>query len=748
MHTISIPYTITIGKDVIHNKRLGYSVLVRIAYSHLSKSIPEKTIKQTLKSYQQKYNLESLTMENALVEAKAIHQADKEFQKSHQIKQQNRLNHNKKIAEKRNTIKQNIKEIQAKPETDKSVKNILKLKKQLLSLKPKKELQNYHLGHIVFGGKANLLAHQKRVNKFKQQIQFTQLDTQLTSNEIEIKVNELTNLIQQSNQNWKASRLRPLSICGETRKGGNRFFKLSDDLKTCYLTFIRKESGTKAGPSVTDTAELQLAQLNGKWNTLLTELVKLANDDKITLFFRLNKNKLDITYDETVLTKFFQLKQLQTKAKSSDTLSVKKIKSMNPLKRQDNVIDFKHPESFIMTKIDNTKAIGIDLNPEWIGVSVIQFNNNKDLSIDDVKQVKVLDYKLFKIDAKINNKNNEYNKKDMAECLSNIADAVFRLVHFYNIGKIYMEDGLGKLKGGTKSKHLNGSLNYWGRSIFTKILERKARLTQCDSLTVKYHVADKETGELLYRKVKVKVKNEEGKFVDKLDENGQVVTEERPVIKSVIEYKQGIKDLTTPITGLVVEKTRERLTPCVDVEYVWAGYSSIIGNMVDWTFGRETRPVGSEGTRRNGVQPWQVLSKESLSDSLDNTCIVSGLIPDACSAGIEIARRGIVSSFIGKVQLPLFDLRSFIVVKKNVLLQHVEQCYFDESPWWKLSSLLRKIQKETWVKAGFVGYRNSYCSYFVRNRGIVTVKRDESFGLINTKNDPRVKVEPSTRYAG
>jgi hypothetical protein len=741
MHTISIPYTITQGKDVLYNKRLGYSVLVRVAYSHLSKSIPEKTIKQTLKSYQQKYNLESLTMENALVEAKAIHQADKEFQKSHQIKQQNRLNHNKKIAEKRILVKQNIKEIQDKPETDKSVKNILKLKKQLLSLKHKKELQNYNLGHIVFGGKHNLLAHQKRVNKLKQQIQFTQLNTMLTFSEIEIKVNELTDLIHKSKQNWKESRLRPLSICGETRKGGNRFFKLSNDLKTCYLTFIRKESGTKAGPSVTDTAELSLATLNGKWKTLLTELVKLANDDKITLFFRLNKNKLDITYDETVLTKFFQLKQLQTKAKSSDSLKIKKIKTMNPLKRQNetNVISFQHPESFIMTKVDNTKAIGIDLNPEWIGVSVIQFNNNKDLSIDDVKQVKVLEYKLFKIDAEVNNKNNEYNKKDMAECLSTIADSVFKLVHFHNIGKIYLEDGLGKLKGGTKSKHLNGLLNYWGRSIFTKILERKARLTQCDSLTVKYHVVDKETGELLYRKVKVKEKNEEGKWVDKLDENGQVVTEERPIYKSVVEYKQGIKNLTTPIPGLVVEETRERLTPCVNVEYVWAGYSSIIGNMVDWTVGREIV--------RNDMQ---VLSKESDKDSLDNICSMQLgiMIPDACSAGIEIARRGLIKSFMGKVQLPLFDLRSFIVVKKNVLLQHVEQCYFDENGWWKLSSLLRKIQNKDWLKIGLFGYRSSYCSYFVRNRRIVTVKRDESFGLINTENDPRVKVELSTRYAG
>lgn len=93
MHTISIPYTITQGKDVLHNKRLGYSVLVRVAYSHLSKNIPEKIVKQTLKSYQQKYNLESLTLENALVEAKAILQADKEFLKSHQTKQQNRINH-------------------------------------------------------------------------------------------------------------------------------------------------------------------------------------------------------------------------------------------------------------------------------------------------------------------------------------------------------------------------------------------------------------------------------------------------------------------------------------------------------------------------------------------------------------------------------------------------------------------------------------------------------------------------------
>jgi uncharacterized protein YkvS len=677
--------------------------MVRVAYSHLSQSIPEKTIKQTLKSYQLKYNLESLTLENALVEAKSIHQADKEFQKTHQSKQQNRLNHNQKIQNKRKELKQNIKELLEKEQSVLFIKHINKIKKQLSTLKNKKELPNYHLGHIVFGGKSNLLAHQKRVHKLNQQIQFTQNNIELTKEEKENKIKELTNLIQKSKQQWKDSRLRPLSICGETRKGGNRFFKISDDLKTCYLTFSRSSTGGKAGKTITDTAELSLAQLNGKWNHILKELVKLASEDEITLFFRLNHNKLDITYDETILTKSFQIKMLQTKVKQTDSLKVKKLKTMNPLKRE-NIIDFKHPESSIMTKVENNRAIGIDLNPEWIGVSVIEFINNKDLSLHDVNQVQVLDYKLFKIHVKVNNKDNEYNKKAMCECLSGIADEVFKLVRFYNIGKIYLEDGLGNLKGGTKSKHLNGLLNYWGRSIFTRILERKARLTECESLTVKYHVADEETGELKYRKIKVG---------DKF--------EERQVYKTVVEYRQGIQELENPVIGSVVEKEKG-LKSCVSVEYVWAGYSSIIGNMIDW----------------------QVLSKESQSDSLDNTCNTqSGLIPDACSASIEIARRGLIKSFTCKVELPLFDLRNLIVTKKDLL--GLEQLDFCENGWRKLSVMLRQVPKETWRKSGFIGYRNQHHSYFVKGKGVVTGKITEvcfKDGLTDVgKNDSHVRYD-------
>jgi hypothetical protein len=665
--------------------------MVRVAYSHISNSIPEKIIKQTLKSYQIKYNLESLTLENALVEAKAIHQADKEFLKSHQSKQQNRNKYNLKLKEKRFEIKKELIKLyekinKIKPESkeyDDIIKNILKQKKKLKSLKNKKNLKDYHLGHIIFGGKSNLLAHQKRVHKLNQQIQFTQNNIELTQEEKENKIKELTDLIQKSKQKWKESRLRPLSICGETRKGGNRFFKISDDLKTCYLTFSRSSTGGKSGKTITDTAELSLAQLNGKWNHILKELVTLAGQDKITLFFRLNDNKLDITYDETVLTKSFQLNQFSSKVKQIDSLKVKKLKTMNPLKRE-NIIDFKHPESSIMTCVNQNRAIGIDLNPEWIGVSVIQFVNNKDLNLHDVNHVKVLDYKLFKINIKVNNKDSDYSKKAMCECLSEIADSIFKLVRFYSIGKIYMEDGLGNLKGGTKSKHLNGLLNYWGRSIFTRILERKARLTECESLTVKYHIADAETGELKYRKVKVK------------DE-----FEERPVYKTVVEYRQGIQELENPVVGIIVEKKKE-LQSCVSIEYVWSGYSSVIGNMVDW----------------------QVSSKESEKDSLDDTCATQfGLIPDACSASIEIARRGLVKSFTCKVELPLFDLRNLIVTKKDLL--GLEQLDFCENGWRKLSVMLRQVPKETWRKSGFIGYRNQHHSYFVKGKRVVTGKVTE-----------------------
>ena len=291
-------------------------------------------------------------------------------------------------------------------------------------------------GFMIFGGKANLQRRQK-------------------------------GLI--SNTEWKALRQqRSLEITGDATRWGNRHFRLSDDARQCVVTFLKQ--------SVT----LNLPEMNGKHGRLLRAVSQLADACQISVTFSLSRTHLSVTFDEMDLRKLPKGKTLSEikiaeQGKSRRGRKRKNADTHYAAHREKEIIDRPvHPEWRNAIPAIPSRAIGIDLNPQWLGISVVETGPD----LQDLTKVKVLDHVLHRIAVP------HGANQSLTQTMANVASQVISLARAWNVGLVVHEEGLGKLAWSKKTKGADQTLNYWSRNQFISGLQRRCRLAGIQLLPV------------------------------------------------------------------------------------------------------------------------------------------------------------------------------------------------------------------------------------------------------------------------
>ncbi len=290
---------------------------------------------------------------------------------------------------------------------------------------------------IVFGGRKNLLRRQK-------------------------------DLI--SNAEWKALRLRPMTSIGVRDFSGNRHFRLSADGRICTIAILKK-------PVI-----LHLPEMRGAWGQLLRALSLLAPDKEISIQFRIDSTRLHLTFDEMDLRRLAPGETL-TLAKDRDRAASGRrargrsrgatyVAPRPKITAADRPV---HPQWRNPIPAHAGRALGIDLNPNFIGLSVVE-NTGNSLSLRDCR---VLDSHCIRFDLP-----NDASDDLVREVLSRAAGHAVRMARSWNAGLIVVEHGLGKLRSATKNRSLNRLINFWGRSIILASLTRRARLAGLTVTTV------------------------------------------------------------------------------------------------------------------------------------------------------------------------------------------------------------------------------------------------------------------------
>jgi hypothetical protein len=198
-----------------------------------------------------------------------------------------------------------------------------------------------------------------------------------------------------SNEEWKALRMMPLYSIGQANAKGNRRFRMDYPNRT--LTY----------KDATQELQFQIPMLKPNWEIILEEICQKAADSKLALSFSVSDKEVHVTYDETQLECYRQKYQ-------------------------------PYPTN-------KFRYLGIDLNPDRIGVSVYDTRQQDTIHSEQ--------YELTSPDqAKRQNE------------ISHICQSIAKLMKHYHVSRVGMEDLDIKSKNHMKGKRFNRQVNMWIRT--------------------------------------------------------------------------------------------------------------------------------------------------------------------------------------------------------------------------------------------------------------------------------------------
>ena len=230
---------------------------------------------------------------------------------------------------------------------------------------------------------------------------------------------------------FKYRRMFPIGIQGEKLRRGNRLFVF--DLDNQRITYK---------PSKERHVEIRFLPMKKKIAEELAKVQELAEHNKITVSVKMSDKYVWLTYDESLIHDV-RYKALQFK-----------------------------------------RVLGIDMNPNYIGLSVIEFNNNDEFNVLH-KQV----FDLSKLTISAGKASTDSTSKYLTNKLKHetiaIAHEISKLVNVWKCKTVAIEDLSIKPKDHKKGKQLNKLCNNkWERHLFVTKLKMLANLYKFDLVEV------------------------------------------------------------------------------------------------------------------------------------------------------------------------------------------------------------------------------------------------------------------------
>lgn len=222
---------------------------------------------------------------------------------------------------------------------------------------------------------------------------------------------------------FKYRRMFPIGIQGEKLHKGNRLFMF--DLDNQRLTYK---------PSKDRHVEIQFLPMKKKITYELAKVQELAGQNKITVSVRLSDKYVWLTYDESL------------------------------------IYDVRYK------KLGRKKVLGIDMNPNYIGLSVIEFDKNDEFKVLHKQVFDLSNLTISSGKASTDNSSKYLTNKLRHETIA-IAHEISKLVNVWKCNTVAIEDLSIKPNDQKKGKKLNKLCNNkWERQLFVTKLKMLANL--------------------------------------------------------------------------------------------------------------------------------------------------------------------------------------------------------------------------------------------------------------------------------
>jgi IS605 OrfB family transposase len=289
----------------------------------------------------------------------------------------------------------------------------------------------------VFGGRKNLQHLTHLHNQYNKLISY--LSSSVDETEIlhlETELTELFDRITKQKEKYTNQRLRSFFIIGEKNYRGNRFFDFSK-LNEGLLVYKPKH-GTKVNLTIS-------VPKNKKW--LINKLVELSQTKSISLSLFVSNKTVSISYDDEKLygwkldetEKKQQIKEIKQKYndKEVQTTLIKTVCHQHHIKER---------ELRLTNKIEG-RCISIDMNPSYLGVSILE----RDFDNEDIEHgkhaVKVIhkfcyDLSFFtkKLPQEATKEERLYHKNKQQYEIKEMTIQLFNVANHYKCSSFVMED--------------------------------------------------------------------------------------------------------------------------------------------------------------------------------------------------------------------------------------------------------------------------------------------------------------------
>ena len=228
---------------------------------------------------------------------------------------------------------------------------------------------------------------------------------------------------------YNIKRLNPIYSIGEAAKSGNRFFRLQDNFNILFK------------PDRTNHYTLQLVGLGRNREKILNKLIELSNQKKVTITYKLSSDYIWISYDEK------QLEQIQSK------------------------------------KISN-RVFAIDMNPNYIGWSIVDWRSSSSYSIVKKGVISIKELNDYDNKQKINSTNrthiSNFRRHAILEICKNLVDkAIYYRCDTFGIEELNFKS---TDRGNKRFNRLCN--NQWNRTLLVQNIQKRCNIYNIKFITV------------------------------------------------------------------------------------------------------------------------------------------------------------------------------------------------------------------------------------------------------------------------
>ena len=249
-----------------------------------------------------------------------------------------------------------------------------------------------------------------------------------------------------SKEEFKLKKLSPLYSIGESNQKANRKFKIINE-----NTIIFK-------PSRDLHIKLNLINQGKNYKKILSKLKELQETKQIAITYKLNLEYIYLSFDNSILNQ--------------------------------NIY-----------KIKKDRIIAIDMNPNYLGYSIVDWKDENNYKLIDkgVVDISLINQKENNLHVSSNNPKKRYIKNKRDYELIKIAHRLFDLCKYYHCECFSIEDLSIKSQDLNKGKQLNKLINnQWNRNQFLKTLRKLVNSSSATFIEVKPEYSSV-LGNLIYR---------------------------------------------------------------------------------------------------------------------------------------------------------------------------------------------------------------------------------------------------------